>query len=258
MKIVADTHVHLYSCYDLNVAFNTLRNNLNKISTNATCLAFLAERHDCHYFSEIINKGASFISPEIQVDRFNNSVCLKEKGYPDLFLFAGRQIITSERIEILALTIDESIPDGLPAQKVIETVVDHGGIPVLSWAPGKWFGGRGELIENLITTGSSRDMVLGDTTLRPWCWGEPKKMEKAVRNGYAVLAGSDPLPFAGEEKKMGKYVSTWDSDFDLSDPVGSVRSLMKTGDWKPARAGKRGKILETLFRLYYNSQSKKI
>ncbi len=152
-----------------------------------------------------------------------------------LYLFAGRQVITSERLEVLALTTDVDIPDGLPIEEVIERINREGAIAVLSWAPGKWFAQRGKKVARLLSDYSAQDLVLGDTTLRPWCWIEPLLMKKGVQSGFTVLAGSDPLPFAGEEEMMGRYVSRWQMEFDRENPVGLIRNYLKESGKCPER-----------------------
>ncbi|MCK5069998.1 MAG: hypothetical protein KAR01_05635 [Desulfocapsa sp.] len=255
-QVVADTHLHFYPCYDLKQGLNTLRKNLSLLSSEAVQLGFLAERHDCHFFRDICEGNLFNDDPSIEALPLGESVLLKQKGFNDLYLFAGRQIITQERLEILALTIDTDIPDGLPAEEVINRVREKGGISVLSWAPGKWFFKRGEIVNKIISEHNFSELAIGDTTLRPWCWPTPKLMAKAKKSGYSVLAGSDPLPFEGEENMMGCYASLWDFDFNHENPVQSVRSYIKgTKDVSVAVGGGSG-LLQTLTRLYKNKKSK--
>jgi hypothetical protein len=53
MQIVADTHIHIYPCYDLNRSLESLIQNLSNMNDKAISAAFLAERHDCHFFSDV-------------------------------------------------------------------------------------------------------------------------------------------------------------------------------------------------------------
>jgi len=257
MNIIADTHIHFYPCYDLKRAIVILRSNLANIDSDCLNLAFLAERFDCHYFQEMKIKKEEIPSSSFKIRDFGEALMLEEQGYQNLFLFAGRQVITRERLEILALTTDMKIPDGLPVHTVIDHINEAGAIAVLSWAPGKWFGERGKRVARLLKDYSANELLLGDTTLRPWCWFEPLLMKKAVKSGFSVLAGSDPLPFAGEEKMMGRYVSGWKMEFDLHDPVGSVRNYLKESGKCLQRHGRRGYCIETFRRLYKNMKTKK-
>jgi len=256
MNILADTHIHLYPCYDLKHALGILRANLSSLEPESIHLAFLAERYDCHYFQEIKDKRVEISTSPVQIEDFGEALLLQEEGYNDLFLFAGRQIITRERLEVLSLTMDAEIPDGLPVQEVIDRINRIGGVAVLSWAPGKWFSGRGKIVAGLLTEYSANELLLGDTTLRPWCWFEPWLMKKGGKSGFSILAGSDPLPFPGEEKMMGRYISRWEMEFDIKNLVGSIRSYLKESGKRPERIGRRGFCVETVMRLYKNFKTK--
>jgi hypothetical protein len=256
MNILADTHIHLYPCYDLKRALKVLRSNLSGLGPDSTHMAFLAERYDCHYFQEIKDKKREISSSPVEINELDEALLLQEEGCNDLFLFAGRQVITRERLEILALTMDDEIPDGLPVQEVIECINRAGAVAVLSWAPGKWFSQRGKTVAGLLTDYSANELLLGDTTLRPWCWPEPLLMKKGVTSGFSVVAGSDPLPFSGEEEMMGRYVSRWQMEFDRENPVVSIRDYLKDSGICPERIGRRGFCAETAVRLYKNFRTK--
>ena len=256
MRLIADTHVHFYPCYDLRQAFSNLRNCLSALDRNALIMGFLAERHDCHYFKEL-RENSGLLGNGITVRGDDTVLVISEQGYPDLYLFAGRQIITSERIEILALTTDMEIADGLPADDIISAVREKEGIPVVSWAPGKWFFRRKHVVASLIDSYEPGTLLFGDTTLRPVGWMEPFLMQRAVRKGFGLIAGSDPLPFGGEEKMMGRYAVLLESDFDPENPTVSIRTAFTRPEFSPKRIGKRGSVPETLSRLFKNARSKK-
>jgi len=256
MNIIADTHLHLYPCYNLQQSINILRSNLTGFGSDSLYFGFLAERFDCHYFRDLKAKDNDIFDSAAKIEDFGEALMLSEQGHEDIFLFAGRQVVTKERLEILALTTDMEIPDGLPVEDVVDIVNRAGAIAVLSWAPGKWLGERGKKVGWLLDNCSPDELLLGDTTLRPWCWFEPLLMKKGLKAGYSVVAGSDPLPFVGEEAMMGKYLSSWQMEFDSHDPVGSVRNYLKKADISPARIGRRGSCLETLLRLYKNFKAK--
>lgn len=257
MRLIADTHVHIYPCYGIKLALDTLRTNLSLLDGQAVSMAFLAERSDCHFFVEFEANAARSLSSEMEIRYLDNALHLREAGYPDLYIFPGRQIITREKLEILSLTTDRQIPDGLRAREVIDRIRRENGLPVLSWAPGKWFFKRKKVVEDLLAANQPGSLLIGDTTLRPTCWLQPLLMRKAVRKGFTVISGSDPLPFAGEEQVMGRYGISIDSDFDLYDPVRSIRSLLAQPGLKPSLIGRRGGLLTTFLRLFKNAQSKK-
>jgi hypothetical protein len=255
--LIADTHVHFYPCYDPKVALDTLRSNLADIDDRAVCGAFLAERHDCHFFREFQQRILPHLSPKVQAQCQEDFILLREKGWPDLYIFPGRQVITRERVEILSLTSDTLIPDGLPAQDVLSEISSAGGLPVISWAPGKWFFGRKKVVKDLLDSNRPGTLLVGDTTLRPVGWLQPVLMRYANNKGFAIVAGSDPLPFTGEEKNMGQYAIRLEKGFDLENPVESIRSLLTQPGLKPILIGKREGVFTTLQRLIKNARSKK-
>lgn len=256
MRLIADTHVHIYPNYDTKLALHTLRTNLSKIDNQAICIAFLAERADCTFFSDFKKNIAETLGSTSEVRYLKNALHLREDGYPDLYIFPGRQIITSERIEILSLTLDLLIPDGLAAQEVVSRIRQKEGVPVLSWAPGKWFFRRKKVVRDLIDSSQPGSLLIGDTTLRPTCWAQPLLMRRAYRKGLAIISGSDPLPFTGEEQIMGQYGISIDCSFDPDDAATSIRKILTQEKFQPLAVGKRGNILSTLRRLYYNAKSK--
>lgn len=257
MRLVADTHIHIYPCYNSKQALDTLRTNLSHLNHGATCAAFLTERADCHFFSELRSKTIAAKDSDLKVQHLDNALYIQEKGHPDLYLFPGRQIVARENIEILALTVDLEIEDRvLTAQEIIDVIRQQGGLPVLSWAPGKWFFKRKKVIEKLLATNAPDTLLLGDTTLRPSCWPTPLLMKKAMHRGFTVIRGSDPLPFAGEEQMLGRYGITIECQLDRDNPAGSVRSFFAQPGLQPPIVGKRKNLLVTLRRLFKNAQSK--
>jgi len=98
-------------------------------------------------------------------------------------------------------------------------------------------------------------LLLGDSSLRPLPWAEPLLMRQARREGFAVLAGSDPLPLAGEERFWGRYASrsTGEGGLDLDiRPAATLRNLLQRGASRLSPCGRRGGLLETLTRLRRN------
>ncbi|MDM8553110.1 hypothetical protein QUF75_00050 [Desulfococcaceae bacterium HSG7] len=258
MKLIADTHIHLYPCYNLITAFDNLRLNLQKLAPAASRAAFFSERSDCNYFADIRDGSVKVISDDFRIEPLNekDGLVLIEKNDSVLYLFSGRQIVTEERIEILALTTDAMIPDFMPAKNVINAVSDTGGVPVLSWAPGKWLFKRKNIVRELIDYFSPNQMLISDTTLRPTLWMEPSLMRRAVEKGFSVLAGSDPLPFIGEEKYLGIYGSILNGPFDINKPVSSIRKLLVSPDVIKTRAGKRCSLPAIIRRLIKNARTK--
>jgi hypothetical protein len=258
MKIVADTHVHIYSCYDLHKFSSMLEQNLKKVGAGQTIrLGFLTERSDCNFFDDIKSGNEKIISEcgNIQLGPDESSLIRDNGSGEKCILLPGRQVVAKERIEILALATTAKIPDGMQAVDIVTMILDNGGVPVVAWAPGKWFGERGNVVRSLLDGFNPARLLIGDSSMRPTIWAEPFIMREARKQGYRIIAGSDPLPFAGEESMAGTYCSVFDTTFGLASPLASARNML----WNACdivTVGKRGTALKTLYRMYKNSKSK--
>jgi len=221
-------------------------------------VALLAERGDCHAFRDMSAYEARLAEEGWSVSTASDGPAwiLSREGELPLYVVAGRQMVTAERLEVLALTVDADLPDGLPAAEAVGRTVDEGALPVLAWAPGKWFGGRGRIVRQLIDAAAPGELLIGDTSLRPTCWGEPLLMRRARRRGLRVLCGSDPLPFVGEERLAGTYANVLEAEFDPSRAVESIRRALRDPHLRVRRAGRRCGPWEVLRRLRQNAASK--
>ena len=250
--VAADGHVHVYPAYEIKAVFRNLIQNLDRLAGAAGFaesgtigngihkLAFLAESREHDFFSCLKDQDKAIVANGLEVVSAPDPVCVTVgvRGVGRVCLVAGRQIVTRERLEILGLAMRVKIPDGLPAAEVIQKVVEAGGIPVLAWSPGKWLFARGRLVRDLSASDQAKVLRLGDTTLRPTLWPEPWLMKLARERGITVLPGSDPLPFAGEERYAGTYGFIYQGAFDAERPAASIRQIL-TGPGAITSAGER-------------------
>jgi hypothetical protein len=258
MRVVADTHVHLYSCYDLAAAFAGLGRRLADLAPGAVRVACLTERAECHFFRDLRQgkldraRIGGDVTPLVEP----GALTVGANGDSRLFLLAGRQSVTAERIEVLALAADMDVPDGLPAEDAIGRIRDAGGVPVIGWALGKWAFARGRVVAALLEKNKPGTVLVGDTSMRPALWPEPGLMRAAREVGYGVLAGSDPLPFAGEERRMGCYASLLEGDFDPERPVASLHRMLCDTGRSFRRVGRRCNFLTVALRLRGNARTR--
>lgn len=261
--VAADGHVHVYPAYDIKALFSNLIQNLDRLTRaagyaeSATIgngihkLAFLAESREHDFFSRLQDQDKAIVDKSLEITSGPDPVCVTVslQGVGRVCLVAGRQIVTCERLEILALAMRAKIPDGLPIRDVIQRVIAGGGIPVLAWSPGKWLFARGQLVRDLIESDEEQVLRLGDTSLRPTLWPEPRLMQLARKRGLAIIPGSDPLPFAGEERYAGTYGFIYQGAFDAARPVASIRQIL-TGSGVITSAGERCSPWAVARRLY--------
>jgi hypothetical protein len=124
-----------------------------------------------------------------------------------ILVVAGRQIPTRERLEVLAVGTRREFEEGQPIRTVIQEVAQAGALPVIPWGAGKWSGKRGRLVDELIKSSTLPPFFLGDSGNRPGFWPRPVQFRRAEEEGLGILSGSDPLPFPGEEKRVGSFGS---------------------------------------------------
>lgn len=258
MLIAADGHLHWYPNYRLKMAFDSLIGNLDGMVREVRNgqqpvlnMAFLVEGAGCRFFEQL-RTGEIDCSPlNVDISPGNDGLSLMfmQRGICRLCLIAGKQVVTSERLEILGIGVSHPVSDDLPACEIIARIIEHGGIPVLPWSPGKWLFRRGSLVKELIERAHASGLAIGDTSLRPRSWPMPRLMRRAREKGLMLIPGSDSLPLPGEEILMGSYGFVYEGSFDTDQPVRSVLRML-SGDRDSIRpAGNRNNLLKVVGRL---------
>lgn len=257
-RLVVDTHLHVYPWYNLGQVLTALTANLAALDGEAVQAAVLTERADCSLFADL-RDGRTALPPPWTLSRTDEgeSLLVTREGGEEIFLLAGRQIVTVERLEVLSLLADPRGLDGRKARDVVKAVTAGGGVPVLAWSPGKWLFHRGRIVAELVDHFRAGDMLTGDTPLRPTVWGEPRLMAAARRKGIVVVAGSDPLPITGEETSAGSYASIVEGPFDDGRPAHSLRALLRTPSAVQRPVGRRCGLAGMLSRIYRNGRAKR-
>ena len=258
--IAGDGHFHLYPCFDPARAINALVDNLNLLAGSASGLgagrdvfkiAFLTEGGQFNYFQKILRKEVVFPQAGFEISAGPEEHCLSisRDGGLLLVLMAGRQVATLERLEILGLGMEKEISDALPEGEIIDKIIAAGGLPVLPFSPGKWLFKRGKLARRLAEK-YGRKLIIGDSALRPIGWGAPEIMRRARKINQAVLAGSDPLPMAGEEKYAGRYGFVYQGPFDASKPLTAIREIIADKPEMMMPVGRRRSMADVVRSLY--------
>lgn len=250
--VVMDCHVHLYQCFDTSRALGGLMAHLDRLAgpvggVSLRRVALLYERQGERTCDRLVE---SSLAPMAIVDGGEPGVLLVQKdGMPALWLIAGRQINTAERIEVLAPAVNAAFEDGAPAREVIAAVQKAGSVPILAWAPGKWMFSRGILIRKLVAEASPGNLLLCDSAIRPSCSPPPQAMRQALAMGLGMIAGSDPLPIPGDDIWMGTYGIAVRAAFDTGQPATCVRKLLAGLRGDMHIAGRRGGMMAALRRL---------
>lgn len=203
-----DAHAHLYPFQDAGLLFESALRHMPRRAPADVRALLLAERSDCHVFRDLAaDEWAPPAGWSVSAYDPEGAVRLHHAGDGKLlWLVAGRQHATAERLEICSMFADPEIPDGLPAEETLRLVLETpGAVAGLNWAPGKWLGKRGKIVRKLLEDTAPERLWLVDTSLRARGIPEPGVFAAARREGRPLLAGSDPLPVEGEERVAGCY-----------------------------------------------------
>ncbi len=245
IMLAVDGHLHVYPGHRLDVLVDACLCALAAHTGGASGIqpaALLAESagHDFFRRARCGAAAAAIDGVTVEPGPDTDTLQLRHPAHPHpLLVFAGRQIVTAERLEVLALTRDLDVIDGLSISETLQRVHDGGAWPCLAWAPGKWWGRRGRILSELLANQSQR-VAIGDTALRPRGWREPSLMQAAAQRNLPVLAGSDPLPFPGEEKRGGQYGFQILLDgYDQRQPAAALRAALARGNRVIQRIGHR-------------------
>lgn len=244
--LAIDGHVHIYKPYDWTDAVSALITNLSAAilssdSRQHVIIGLLAESKSGQFYKDVISRGSPLTKGSFQLEAGPDadSLLIRESGIIRGYLIAGRQVVTLEKLEVLALGKDVSISNGQPLKATIQAITAQGAVPVLSWSPGKWFFGRGKLVANLIATTPSDNFLIGDIGLRPTVWPVPRLMSLASWRGFKIIGGSDSLPLPGEERWIGKNGVQVTGSFNPLKPAASIRSILLNPDSIYTPLGKR-------------------
>ncbi len=252
--VLVDAHVHLYDCFDRAGFFDSALNNFRRAAQQ---LGLPIETPGCLMFTET-SKDHAFESLIIQHEldggrwKFHpasegRSLVAALEGKDALTVIAGRQVVTREGLEVLALCCNEGFTDGRAVEHTIEKVIEAGGLPVLPYGVGKWSGARGLIVDELLKSALGSRLMLGDNAGRLAMSGEPKQFALARERGVWVLPGTDPLPFPSQAKGVGRYGMALTGVIDPAMPAASVKRLIETANQQPQIFGRADGLIRFLW-----------
>lgn len=217
--IFVDGHVHIYNCFALPELLDSAHRNFSEVAQRSgagpgfTGVLMLTETRTDHWFQQMVppsgnNSGEpspNTIPWTISLLPDKRSLLAIRDTGETLYLIAGRQIVTAEGLEVLALATDRLFDDGKPIVELLATIREQGAIPVIPWAVGKWLGKRGKILSDVLDMAQGKDLFLGDNGGRPLFWKNISHFRQARAMGMPVLPGSDPLPFTSEASRIGSF-----------------------------------------------------
>lgn len=253
--VLIDAHTHVYDCYRLGRFLDVAAGNFSAAAgrlgyagrhTGVLLLADPAGQHGFARFAagarELAGTGWSVHA----TDETGSLYCRADDGR-GLFVIAGRQIITAERLEVLALACEATFADGRPLIDTVQDAGAQGALTVVAWGVGKWLGRRGALIDTLLATPGLGAFFLGDNGGRPVFWPRPRAFQRARLRGIGILAGSDPFPFARDVTRVGSYGVVLPGSITPARPAQSLRRILADPALAPLCYGRRVGPLRFLY-----------
>ena len=148
----------------------------------------------------------------------------------------GNQIVSAENLEILAFPADVDGGDcgqGEPIGEVVARVQARGGLVILPWGVGKWLGTRAAVMERLLRDADPGSVAVGDNGGRPGAWRRVGLLREAASSGFVNIAGTDPLPVAGEVDRVGSFGVRTQATPDETWGFGAFRQALLGGRLLP-------------------------
>ena len=234
--IFVDAHVHIHDCFPLQAFMDAAYNNIKAAAQNVGMESFagvllLTETSRACWYKHLYELSADNNQPlnSWQFHRTNESQSLfaQKDNTKYLFIIAGRQIVTAENLEVLALGTDSEFADGEPIQDVIDDVRNHGALAVVPWGFGKWFGKRGVIVHKVLDEISGSDFYLGDNSGRTLLMPTPSHFNLAKTKGISVLPGTDPLPFEQEYSRPGCFGFNIPGELKKTTPFADLKKIIR-------------------------------
>ena len=215
---IIDCHVHLYDCFDIHEFLTGANRNLRsagrKLIANEHLMPILmltqaGREHGFERLKSLVRLQRGFArNPNSEwhvrlLPADKSAVVATNRNDQNLLIILGRQIVSSEGLEVLALATDHEFADGYPLKKLVQNINEMNAIPVIPWGVGKWLGQRGQVLRRFLESSANHEFFLGDILGRPTFWPRSSIFHIADSRGIRVLPGTDPLPLKSETKRAG-------------------------------------------------------
>lgn len=236
--IIADAHVHIHDYTSINKVLDSALYNFQQAAHHITTdlkqqlgVLFLADMGDGQLFQQLSEDA------QVETEQWRGDWTLKptdedtsvfacHKSGQQILLLAGYQIVTQENLEVLSIISTGCIENHLPLPETIRQIKDHGGLPVIPWGFGKWFGKRGKIVNHLIQSSDCTEILMGDNGNRPMFWINPIYLNQAKKQGIRILPGTDPLPIHTELSRPGSFGFYMQGVVEASTPGSCLKEML--------------------------------
>ncbi len=241
---MVDSHVHVYPCHDTSTLFDGVHANFLAQAAGSghetvASVLLLTESADHEFFLSLLRCGEANESLggwRVFPTEEAHAVRLQREDQASIFVIAGRQVETRERVEVSALLTDQAFADGRSLQQTLGDIRAAGALAVLPWGVGKWLGRRGRLLAEAVDQDPGA-WLLSDNGSRPFFWPRPDLFDRVERLGGKVIAGSDPLPIPGDEQRIGTFGVYLPGPIDAAHPGAYIREALEGHGPSPERFG---------------------
>ncbi len=250
--LLIDAHVHFYGCYSRDMFFDSALANFQDgtrslgcaVDEVTGCLMFSETSRD-HYFREFHEAAGNASDGNWRFQRTAEdcSLIACDREGRKLLLVAGRQIVTVEGLEVLALSCNREFPDGLDLAATVARSRESDAITVIPWGFGKWWFRRGVLLQAFLRSSGADDVYLGDNGGRPDAFPTPAPFKLAAQKGIWLLPGSDPLPFPFAAGKAGSFGFALTGEIDPDAPARGLKSLLAAQTGQPQSYGRPERVV---------------
>jgi hypothetical protein len=227
LMTLVDGHVHVHSHVGAGAALDIAERNFRRVSGRDggwTGVLLVADPPGVEFAAVVRNAASSAAGVvgdwTLQV---TGEACsfVARRGDRALILILGHQLATAERLEVLSFGAAEAIPNRLSIDQTLAAIARSGGVGIVPWGLGKWGGDRGRIVERVLAERRGAKLFLGDNGGRPKGWPVPH-FELARRLNVPVLRGTDPLPVAGDEHRIGTFGFGLTRQIPFANPLESL------------------------------------
>lgn len=237
---LVDAHVHIHSHFDPRAFLAATLTNFRAAAAatghaEAAFAVLLTERAGTDAFAALAARPPEGWTAEPTGEAVSLRLQAPDGGV--LVLISGRQVVTREGLEVLALGTRQTFADGEPIAAILAEATAAGALPVLPWGFGKWAGRRGRIVTALARDPGVPLLLFGDNGGRPALVPRPSLLAQAERQGRIVLSGTDPLPLVAETGKAGRFGSIVPVSLDPGTPFARLAAWLRRADRSPAPYG---------------------